>query len=724
MRIVEEKETLGPSILDRRPVCSLVLEMEGPERPLVRSGFGALAAYIEEVVPHLRATIAACVEDGGGSTSSAVDNIAALVGYTALSLQHEQEFAVRFMQTWSLDGGDRWLVAFGQADTFLGRLAARTAVSLVNASIREHLSGMGPASGQRSLEEIRSVFDAQAEVRALDRDAVRLTAAADQRGVPWFRVHPDVPVVQFGWGCKQRRYWRATTDRTSNLAIVLATTKHVAGGLLRAVGLPVPRHIVVRSPEEAVRAAGAIGYPVVVKPVSGDMGIGVTVDVRGETEVREAFQHAAEQKRGAVLIEQMIPGDYHRLTCVNFRLKAADRRVSPFIRGDGRRSARELIDALVLRKPLEPEEVSEALARHGYGSDSIIPAGQIVMLSTDLRERKNWRPVHDSMTEQVMDRIHPDNVELAEKAARMLELDVAGIDFITPDIGRSWRDVGGAINDVNGHCGLENTFKGGNTSIYRDVLDGLVPHEDNGRIPTVSVLGDGTARLVARIRGLLEGLGHRVGVAGNGSAGAGGSSPARQTAFGMRSVLLDPDISAAVFQLDHDALLAEGVAYDACDVCAIAAMRPADASAGMADAEASRYRAAAGLAVGLAHRAVVLDLGVTDVGALREMCQAERAIWVASGTVGGGDRQRIPRSDVLAILENVETAPEIVLLDGGQRIAYAIGSDAGSGSAHGQLSMEEIRDLMFLIAVSYGLGLSAEDIGRLVHGVTLRRATP
>ena len=288
-------------------------------------------------------------------------------------------------------------------------------------------------------------------------DTRALADAAEKRGIPWEYLG-DLH-LRLGEPGAYRRLYRTYTDRTSHLGWVIARDKTLTNRALEEVGLPVPRQAIVLSAEEAVQAGAEFSGSVVVKPRSEDNGVGITVGVSDPADIRLAFDAASAHGAG-VIVEERLDGEDFRLLVVGRRLVAAARRDAASVVGDGTRTIRELVDAENRDPRRSPDrqtplqtividgDLATTLARQGHTLDAIPAAGERVALHA----AKNLSL--GGTSEDVTDRVHPVVRRIAEKAAETIGLDVAGVDYITPDIARSPDDVGGGICEVNPTPGI------------------------------------------------------------------------------------------------------------------------------------------------------------------------------------------------------------------------------------------------------------------------------
>lgn len=315
----------------------------------------------------------------------------------------------------------------------------------------------------------------------------RFLRAAFDAGMPVQSLGENV--YQFGFGRVGRWLDSTFTDATPNISTKIARNKQWASALLRQAGLPTPPHGIARSAEEAIHIAARLGYPVVVKPLDLDGGQGVAAGLDSESEVRHAYEVARKLAK-SVLVEKHIHGKDFRLTVFNGRLLWANERVPGGVTGDGVSTIAALHAALNAdsRRGIGPtaplkhltwdDEAETLVAKAGMSAHSIPRVGQFVRLRRTANVATGGMPV------AVIADVHPDNARLAIRAAQTLNLDLAGIDLLIPDISRSWKDVGGAICEVNAQPQLGAVT---GHHLYDLILRDLV--KDKGRAPTILVVG-------------------------------------------------------------------------------------------------------------------------------------------------------------------------------------------------------------------------------------------
>ncbi|MFH1496029.1 MAG: acetate--CoA ligase family protein [Pseudomonadota bacterium] len=322
----------------------------------------------------------------------------------------------------------------------------------------------------------------------------------------------------FGDGCYARLTSGGHTDKTSVLSTQLEHDKARASRRLAACGLPAAPQKLVSDAESAVSAAHLIGFPVVLKPRWGKQGQGVAVNLGSDNQVRAAYAAAREFNRD-VVVERFLAGDSYRLLSINGRFVAAVKTLQPQVCGDGTRSLQTLIDAAnrnerrdgVLLNPIDIDaELLHSLEARGLGLDTIPGAGEIVVL------RGTANQAIGGTTIDVTDDVHPDNQEMAAAAAHACMLDIAGLDFVTTDIGRSWRDGVGGIVEVNGGPAFDLHMLptvGKPRDVSWHLIRAVRPASSPGTVPRFMVAGRyGKKSVAARLVELLSCVGFTPGL--------------------------------------------------------------------------------------------------------------------------------------------------------------------------------------------------------------------
>ena len=446
----------------------------------------------------------------------------------------------------------------------VSRLALQISRDLVLAAMADRSFDL-----EAAVETLRDL----AESKWLGPSTAAIATAAEGRGIPMMRLN-EGNLVQFGYGCEQRRIWTAETDRTSAIAEGVSRDKELTRRLLAQCGVPVPEGRTVATPDEAWEAAQEIGLPVVIKPTDGNHGRGVFTHLSSQDEIIAAWKIAV-QEGSAVLVERFIVGNEHRILVVGGKVIAAARGQIASVTGDGQSTVLELIESQLNSDPrrgttedhpLNRVRIDSAaqieLSRQGLTPTAIPAFGQEVLI------QRNGNVAFD-----VTDQVHPEVAEQVCLAARIVGLDIAGIDLVAQDISRPLADQGAAIVEVNAGPGLLMHLKpadGFAQPVGKAIIDHLFTGESSGRIPLVGVTGGrGRCAVAQGVAELLREDGRRTGLAC--SKGVWIDQRPLQIEDGAnwkgaRRLLLNPRVEAAVIENDSHIILNEGLAYDRCQL--------------------------------------------------------------------------------------------------------------------------------------------------------------
>jgi len=445
------------------------------------------------------------------------------------------------------------------------RTALHEARDLIMAAMEDR-----PFDVEAAIERLADLVDS----RCLGPSTASIVDAADDRDIPYIRLLETGNLVQLGYGAAMRRIWTAETDRTSAIAEGISRDKDLTKSLLQCCGVPVPEGREVDNAEDAWDAAEDIGLPVCVKPVDGNHGRGVFIDINTRDDVEMAFGVAVDEGSG-VLVERSIPGSEHRLLVIGGKLVAANRGDVVKVKGDGQHTVRELIDIQINSDPRRGSSESHPLSniridsaarielsRQKLDADSIPEDGRDVLI------QRNANHEFD-----VTDDVHPETAEIASLAARIVGLDIAGIDLVCEDISKPLTEQGGAIVEVNAGPGLLMHLKPGvgkPRPVGQAIVDHLFPNGGTGRIPVIGITGSygktTVAQLIARLMTL---SGKHTGLA----CSKGLFLDRRQSESGdcarwehANRILMNRAIQAAVFENGSDTIVTEGLAYDRCQI--------------------------------------------------------------------------------------------------------------------------------------------------------------
>jgi cyanophycin synthetase len=494
--------------------------------------------------------------------------------HVALQLQRDAGTEVGRGKTRGTGEPGRYNVIFSYAEESVGLAAGRLAVRIVN-----HLVEPDPAFDFAAEFEQLVLL---AERAALGPSTQAILDEANLRDIPWIRLNQQ-SLVQLGHGVHQKRIRATITSQTSSLGVDIASDKKLTNQLLAGTGVPVPRAEVVRSADEAAAAAGRIGYPVAVKPVDGNHGRGVILNLADEAAVRTGYDVArGESRQGGVVVESFLVGNDYRCLVVGGVLRAVAQRIPAHVEGDGTHTLGELVD-LTNADPRRGIGHEKVLTRIGLDSESIgyareqgfemadpVSAGQRVFL------KRTGNMSTGGISIDRTEEIHPENAEIAELAAKVVGLDIAGIDFICPDISLPVRQTGGGIVEVNAAPGFRmhtHPTEGEPQYVAKPVIEMLFPPGSPSRIPILAVTGSNgkttTARMIAHI---LKGMGRKVGVTSTDGIMVDGRVIRRGDMSGPRSastVLQNPNVEMAVFEVARGGILRAGLGYDRNDVAVV-----------------------------------------------------------------------------------------------------------------------------------------------------------
>lgn len=538
--------------------------------------------FLKNALSPLQLTESACGEKIGGN-SVFCDLFGALAMELLRLVDVESSFVcVSSTGTRDPSGAGSFEIVLESEVPVVAKDAIRLGVILV-AAFERHRSGghLGP------VRRLISAYLREARTKTVEPMRRHMARAARRAGVPVRRVTSRPDIFQFGTGRYLRRWDITVTSGTSQVHALLTGRKELANPLQRAMGLPVPRQLSARSAVEAKNAARIIGFPVVVKPRTGSGGTGVSANLTSEQQVVQAFRSIVPRYGDQAVIEEFLSGEDYRFLYFGGKFVAACRRIPPQVHGNGLSTIRELVHEHNSKRQentggFDPslhslvldDEAKLNLAAVLLDADAIPALGEVVRLSS---------AANGGTTEDVSDKVHPDNVAAGARAARVAGIDVCGIDFLLPDVSRSYRETGGGICEVNFQPSplVHMIADGGlNLRVVDEFVRFLVP-ERSGRVPLVSILG-----LSADF---LEELGRAIGP-GVACIQEGGiffegnwvSDLADSLAESVRRCLDDTGSRVVLVQVQENDLAQSGLGADWCDLVVVGAPIDPQASASRA----------------------------------------------------------------------------------------------------------------------------------------------
>ncbi len=583
MRILDSVVYVGPSLYAHFPVIRLELDLGELEAwPSGKLG-PAFTDPLVAALPCLHEHGCSYGEPGGfirRLTEGEGTWMGHILEHVAIELQNVAGDSVTFGKTRSQDVAGHYHVVYQYAQEDVGLEAGQLGITLLHSLLPRALRPEGSVPEGFDFAAERDEFIRFAQRRTLGPSTMSLVRAAEERRIPWIRLN-EQSLIQFGHGRFQQRIQATITSRTPHIAVELASDKEETNRLLANLGLPVPRQRLVQREDDAVAAAERIGYPVVVKPYNANHGRGISIHLTSEEQVRGAFELAREHSR-SVIVESFITGEDHRMLVINGELVAVSKRVPGHVVGDGVHSIEELVEEVnrdprrgighekVLTRLVFDHQADTLLAARGYNRETVPEAGERVFL------RSTGNLSTGGTATDLTDVVHPDNVGMAVRAVRAIGLDIGGVDFLTSDITESYKDVGGAICEVNAAPGFRMHMapsEGRPRDVAGPVMDMLFPPGTPSRIPIAAVTGTNgkttTARMLAHIQKL---AGHHVGLTSTDGVYIDGQRTVAGDMTGpvaTRMVLSDPGVDVAVLEIARGGLLRAGMGVRHCDVGAV-----------------------------------------------------------------------------------------------------------------------------------------------------------
>jgi cyanophycin synthetase len=590
MRVVETRVYRGPSPYGYRPVIRLTVDLEELEQ--YPSGeLPNFNARLVELMPTLQGHGCSYGEPGGfirrlneqnaeGTRGTWLGHVAE---HVALEIQCLAGTPVSYGKTRSVPGQPGvYYVIYSYTEEQVGIEAGELALKLLHSLLPADFPSALPAeqlAGFDFARELDGLIERAQEI-ALGPTTASLVEEARRRDIPAIRLDTH-SLVQLGWGKYQQRIRASVTGRTGNIAVETASDKELTIKLLGDVGIPVPRHQLARSADEAAEIAERLGYPLVTKPLDVSHGRGVSIKLLNADEVRRGFE-AAAQYTSSVLVETFLEGKDYRVLVIDGKVVAVAERVPAHVIGDGRHTISQLIEIVnrdprrgighekILTRIKIGHQAERLLQQAGYTLDTVLEQGQQFYLASTANLSTGGTAI-DRTTD-----IHYETREIARRAALVIGLDIAGIDIITPDISQPLREAGGGIVEVNAGPGFRmhlQPSEGQPRNVARPVIDMLFPPNTPARVPLVALTGTNgkttTARMVAHI---LKMNGERVGLTTTDGIYIDGQIYMKGDMTGpwsARLVLKDPTVDSVVLETARGGILREGLGFDRCDVGAV-----------------------------------------------------------------------------------------------------------------------------------------------------------
>jgi cyanophycin synthetase len=575
MRILDIKALRGPNYWSGYWTKLIVLRLDledFEQKPTDK--IENFTARLRELMPSLVKHGCSYREDGGFLRRVEEGTWAGhVIEHLALELQTLAGMDTGYGRTRETSQPGVYNVVFSYIEEDAGRYAARASVRIF-----EDLAAGLP------VDELQQVLAADVQRLREIREDVRfgpstgaIIQEAEHRDIPHIRLNTQ-SLVQLGYGVNQQRIQATVTGRTNMIAVDLASDKDATKRLLGSMGVPVPRGVQITDEDELEDAVERLGFPVAIKPLDANHGKGITVGLVTLEEVRAAFPLAKKYSR-SVIIEQSLTGQDFRALVVNNRLIAVADDVRRDSLRDGEHTVRELIEITnqdprrgyghenVLTLIDVDAQTESLLAARGYTLDTRLPAGEMFRLKTTANISTGGTAIDRT------DEVHPFNVSLFERIARIIGLDVAGIDVVAPDLSTPLSENGGGIIEVNAAPGFRMHLapsEGIARNVAEHVIDMLFPPGTPSRVPVVAVTGTNgkttTTRLIAHI---VKNSGRNVGFTTTEGIYIGNSliQPGDNTGpVSAQLVLKDPTVEIAVLETARGGIIRAGLGFDRCDI--------------------------------------------------------------------------------------------------------------------------------------------------------------
>jgi len=725
MKILATNVYVGPSLYAHFPVIRHQVDIGILEDwPSARLGPGFIDGLVD-ALPGLAQHSCSYQEAGGFLRRMREDEgtwMAHIWEHAAIELQHIAGSDVSFGKTRGMGPSGHYNMIFEYKQRDVGLEAARIArqllMSLLPERIRDELES--EIDDDFVFEQERDDFIRFAQRKELGPSTASLVKAAAEREVPFLRLN-KYSLVQFGHGRLQQRIQATITSKTPHIAVEISCDKEDTHNLLRDLGLPVPQQRLVYSDREAVRAARTIGYPVVLKPLDANHGRGVSINLVEDEQVKTAYQVARENARGrSVLVESFIEGMDHRMLVVNDELVAVAKRVPGHVKGDGESTIAELIDVVnedprrgighekVLTRLELDHQAERLMEKADFDPSTVLPEGEVFFLRSTANLSTGGTAI------DLTDVVHPDNREMAVRAVQSVGLDIGGVDFLTADITQSYKDVGGAIVEVNAAPGFRMHVapsEGEPRDVSGKVMDMLFPPGTPSRIPIASITGTNGKTTTSRMLGhILKTAGHTVGMTSTDGVYIDGRLSVKGDMTGPTSahiVLRDPTVDMAVLETARGGLLRAGLGYRRCDVAAC--LNVASDHLGLRGIDTLEQLAELKrIPIEVARDTAVLNADDELCLRMADYTQAENLCYVTMNPAHSLVKEHIRAGGRAMVLEQGVYGDMITLYDNGTHFqllwTHLIPATMEGKATH------NVQNAMFAAALAFGMDKSLEDI--------------
>ena len=570
MKIVDIKTMKGPNYwsVRRHNLTVMVLDLEEMEQ-FPTNKIDGFSERLEKMFPSMYCHRCSIGKEGGFFQRVKEGTwMGHVIEHIALEIQTLAGMDCGFGRTRGYGEEGVYFVVFNHMVGRVGRYAAKASFRIAEALI---------AGEEYDLEEDIMNMKEIRQNEGLGPSTASIIKEAEARNIPWIRLN-RYSLCQLGYGANQKRIQATVTSQTSNIGVDLACDKEETKLLLEQAEVPIPKGDIIRTERGLEEAVEYVGFPLVIKPVNGNHGRGITTDINSMEEALIAFKEAKEISR-LVIVEKFITGDDYRLLVINNKLVAAAKRTPAHVIGDGKSTIQELVD-----------EVNKD-ERRGYGHEKVLTEISINSLTLELLKENNLTPESvvakgefiklkstanlstGGTAEDVTDLIHPYNIFMAERISKIIGLDICGIDIMAHDLTKPISESGGAVLEVNAGPGFRMHLQptdGLPRNVGGHVVDMLFPPGSDSRIPIIAVTGTNgkttTTRLIAHIakmRGKKVGYTTTDGVYIQNRLLMTGDCTGPVSA---EFVLKDPTVNFAVLECARGGILRAGLGFKKCDI--------------------------------------------------------------------------------------------------------------------------------------------------------------
>ncbi len=727
MDLLERRVYRGPSLYAHFPVMHLTLDL-GPLEAWPSAKIPGFNEGLLAAIPSLQSHTCSFATEGGFVRRLTEDGgtwLGHVLEHVAIELQQLTGANVVFGKTRSEGTPGRYHVVYEYEEEQVGEAAGDLALKLLHhllpANLRpaksaddDDAAGEPPFDFSNELEELIAF----AQRRQLGPSTGSLVRAAEARDIPWMRLN-DQSLIQFGHGKYQKRIQATVTSETRHIAVSIASDKEETNKILGDIGLPVPQQRVVRTADGAVAAARRLGYPVVVKPLDANHGRGVSLDLKDEADVRKAFVGAREHAR-SIVVENFLDGFDHRMLVVGGELVAVAKRVPGHVVGDGKHTIAELVELVnadprrgighekVLTRIELDAQAQRLMEAKKVDASTVLPDGEVFFL------RGTGNLSTGGTAIDLTDVVHPDNREMAVRAAGAIGLDVCGVDMISSDITKSYREVGGGICEVNAAPGFRMHVAptdGTPRDVAGPVIDMLFPKGTPSQIPIAAVTGTNgkttTARMLAHIQKM---NGHIVGLTTTDGVYIDGQRTVTGDMTGPRSaqmVLRDPQVDMAVMETARGGLVRAGLGYRSCNVGAVLnvsadhlGLKGVDTLEDLAEVKR--------IVVEVARDCAVLNADDLLCLKMADHTKATRIAYVTMNSKHELVKKHLRAGGLAAVLEDGINGQMITLYDKGTHLPL-LWTHLIPATIEGK-AMHNVQNAMFAAMMAYAMGVKVENI--------------